>query len=170
MDKLFYDHECFWTNCDFFGGRDFSLPSFILLTVMHSLTYLLWLLPIVYGYWTTILARLRTLLSAPHHPFMQVASKTALTPISLRRYCEVCQIFQADTEYHCDKIDICLPFYDHWCYFTKIIIRLPGLKAYLLFLVFLPIHQVFNLVLCVAKCLLAFRHLECLSNIAHVEV
>lgn len=112
----------------------------VVVAALLGLTWLLWILPIGYCLWSYYwVARRWKPISAPVRPWLQVEGDSGE-----RRFCNICHIYCGDRTYHKKYLlDKCLPFYDHTCYWWTGAVWLHNVKAYLHFLVFLPVYQLF---------------------------
>ncbi|PVI04060.1 hypothetical protein DM02DRAFT_694589 [Periconia macrospinosa] len=110
----------------------------ITISVIFGILWLLWTVPLGYCLWSHYwVARRWKPVSTPL-PNKQVSGKTGEP-----RLCYRCNIFMPARTYHCPVMDKCLPHYDHFCPWWAGGVWIHNLKAYLLFLAFLPPYQAF---------------------------
>jgi hypothetical protein len=130
-----------WTIFWMVGESKAALASTITILVLSILSLLLWTVPLGYCLWSYYWVAARWIpVSAPEAPSLQVEGESRK-----RRYCDRCKIWRGDRTYHCRAKDKCLPMYDHTCFWWTGAIWLHNLQAYLVFICFLPVYQLFIL-------------------------
>lgn len=121
-----------------FTSETSDFVAAVTIAVLLGVLWLSWVLPLAYCWWSYHwVARYWQPPSSPG-PNKQVDDENGN-----RRRCFACNIFMADRTYHCPELGKCLPLYDHFCKWWYGGVWVHNLKAYLLFLAFLPVYQVF---------------------------
>ncbi|KAF2661459.1 hypothetical protein K491DRAFT_710682 [Lophiostoma macrostomum CBS 122681] len=115
----------------------------IVVRVSSVLVFFAWFGPLLFLWWSThIVARRLKVLEAPDRDTMQVSGESSIN----RRWCDFCNVPKDDRMYHCRRLDKCLPLFDHWCEWFQGCVWAHNVKAYLFFVTFIPVHQLFCLV------------------------
>lgn len=121
-------------TADWIGG--------IVVLVSSALFFFAWFGPLLALWWSThVVARRLKPLAAPDRDTMQVSDKRSTS----RRWCEKCEAPKDDRMYHSNRVGKCLPLFDHWCEWFQGAVWAHDVKAYLLFVAFIPVHQLFCL-------------------------
>ena len=130
-----------WAMYKMAKDTDTAFGTAIVVTVLSVVLLLLWIIPLGYCLWSHYWIAARwTPISAPEAPRRQVEGESRQP-----RYCTHCNIFMGDRTYHCQAVEKCLPFYDHTCIWWTGAIWLHNVKAYLVFITFLPLYQLYIL-------------------------
>ncbi|KAF2647079.1 hypothetical protein K491DRAFT_723727 [Lophiostoma macrostomum CBS 122681] len=112
-----------------------------MILVLEYVLLLGWLLPLSWCYWSWYHVAPRfALLDAPARSFMQV------TENGHRRFCDICEVFKDNRTVHSSEFGKCIPMYDHFCGFMQGGVWAHNFKAYLLFVLLIPVHGLFCVV------------------------
>jgi hypothetical protein len=117
----------------------------ILIIIMLSVSALLWMIPCGYAAWSTwIVAQSEEWRprDTPEADIMRVDDLSSFR----RLWCEQCGIRRDDRMAHCWQLGRCLPYFDHECAWWAGVVWAHNVKAYLLFVTFLPLFHLVSFV------------------------
>jgi hypothetical protein len=138
----------------------------LVLLVCNVVFFSLWFLPLCFALWSTWVTARRWVPPAIGSRDIVHVDKDKLR----RRFCERCEAPKDDRTYHCKPLDKCLPVYDHYCAWWHGAVWAHNVKAYIIFVSFLPIHQVFTFVVAVWALSSKYQQQALWSQIAGVAV
>ncbi|KAF2634565.1 hypothetical protein P280DRAFT_485347 [Massarina eburnea CBS 473.64] len=121
--------------------RRHGVTAAILISVFFAVTFLLWVPAVVYALWSWhVTARFRPLDNPPRVADTMQVQKAG---DKKRRFCGLCNVTKGDRTYHSKQLGRCIPFHDHVCLWWAGGVWLENVKAYLVFVVFLTLYQVY---------------------------